>query len=405
MTGDRRDAENGTHFPEIGALKTADKLDRLTAKELGQMAKKQGVPGWHEMRKAELVKALVKQSKAKSRRKTSATKNGARAKTNGRATSNGRAKSGSATANGSMSRSKPRSRGVERKLKQVRVKLDRSKNLAFGASEEGDSSRDRLVLMVRDPFWLHAFWEISRQGVKRAEAAMGQEWHGAKPVLRLLNVSGSGMTTGTESLIRYIGIHGGVTNWYIDVDDPPNDYRVDIGYLSPNGKFFSLARSNVVSTPRPGSTDAIDENWTDVAENYERIYAQSGGNDETSTDSELQELFEERLRRPMNAPVITPLSPGVDGISQRRRSQFNFELDAELIVYGKTESGSAVTLLGDPVQLRGDGTFTVRFSMPNCRQVIPAVARSADGIEERTIVLAIERNTKVMEPVTNERNS
>jgi hypothetical protein len=30
------------------------------------------------------------------------------------------------------------------------------------------------------------------------------------------------------------------------------------------------------------------------------------------------------------------------------------------------------------------------------------VASSRDGAEQRTIVLAVDRNTKVMEPVTNE---
>ncbi|MBL7192677.1 MAG: DUF4912 domain-containing protein, partial [Pirellulales bacterium] len=31
-------------------------------------------------------------------------------------------------------------------------------------------------------------------------------------------------------------------------------------------------------------------------------------------------------------------------------------------------------------------------------QVLPIVASTADGVEEQTIVLAVERNTKVMEP-------
>jgi hypothetical protein len=56
------------------------------------------------------------------------------------------------------------------------------------------------------------------------------------------------------------------------------------------------------------------------------------------------------------------------------------------------------------VQLRTDGTFTVRFSMPDSRQIIPAVASSADGIEERTIVLAVERNTKELEPMIHDNN-
>jgi uncharacterized protein len=36
---------------------------------------------------------------------------------------------------------------------------------------------------------------------------------------------------------------------------------------------------------------------------------------------------------------------------------------------------------------------------PNRRQVLPVVASSKDGAEQRTIVLAVERNTKVMETV------
>ena len=48
--------------------------------------------------------------------------------------------------------------------------------------------------------------------------------------------------------------------------------------------------------------------------------------------------------------------------------------------------------------------IVLRYSLPNCRQVIPAVARSRDGLEQRTIVLAVERNTKTMEPVMREAN-
>jgi hypothetical protein len=61
-----------------------------------------------------------------------------------------------------------------------------------------------------------------------------------------------------------------------------------------------------------------------------------------------------------------------------------------------------VTLQGEPIKLRPDGTFTMRYSLPDSRQIIPAVAMSADGVEERKIVLAVERNTKHLEPVINE---
>lgn len=92
---------------------------------------------------------------------------------------------------------------------------------------------------------------------------------------------------------------------------------------------------------------------------------------------------------------------GVLGGKQRK---FWFQLDAELIVYGATEPDARVTLQGQPVKLRPDGTFTMRFSLPDSRQIIPAVAASADGVEERTIVLAVERNTKHLEPLIHEVN-
>ncbi len=61
-----------------------------------------------------------------------------------------------------------------------------------------------------------------------------------------------------------------------------------------------------------------------------------------------------------------------------------------------------MTLQGEPVKLRPDGTFTMRFSLPDGRQIIPAVATSPDGAEERTIVLAVERNTKRLEPLIHD---
>ena len=100
---------------------------------------------------------------------------------------------------------------------------------------------------------------------------------------------------------------------------------------------------------------------------------------------------------------MTMQNLAVGGLPSLCRS-FHFEIDAELIVYGTTEPGARVTLQGEPVQLRPDGTFTVRFSLPDSRQIIPAVASSSDGVEERTVVLAVERNTKELEPMIHDNN-
>jgi uncharacterized protein len=261
--------------------------------------------------------------------------------------------------------------------------------------------KDRIVLLVRDAYWLQACWDLTRASIERARAAMAEHWHAAKPMLRVFQVDRGATTSAAERVVRDIEIHGGVRNWYIDVTSPPQSFRAEVGYLAANGRFYSLARSNTVTTPLPGASEGIDGHWKDVAEDYERIYAMSGGYNEERTSADLQELFEERLQRPMGSPVGARFGVGAERLLNRNR-EFQFEIDAEMIVMGRTKPHSHVTLAGEPVKLRDDGSFAVRLSLPDRRQVLPIVASSSDGVEQRTIVLAVERNTKAMEPVIHE---
>jgi uncharacterized protein len=195
--------------------------------------------------------------------------------------------------------------------------------------------------------------------------------------------------------VRDIEIHGGVNNWYIDVQNPPKSYQVEIGYLAPGNRFHCIGRSNVVSTPTPGSGDTFDRNWAEVAKECDRVYAMTTGSTEQEANGDLKDVFEEHMHRPMGDSLLAQFGPGAGGAKQ----DFRFQVDTELIVHGVTHPDARVTLRGEPVRLRPDGTFAVRFSLPDRRHVLPVVANSGDGAEQRTIVLAIDRNTKVMEPV------
>ena len=254
--------------------------------------------------------------------------------------------------------------------------------------------QDRIILLVRDAYWLQATWEITRASVERAQSAMSERWHTAVPMLRLLTISDINSNC-AESVERDIPIHGGVDNWYIDVDDPPARYRVVIGYLADTGEFYTVSRSNVVETPRPGECERLDEHWRDIAEDYERIYSLSGGYDTDAGD--LKEVFEERLRRPM--PLRGEQGQTVADPALLRQTKLPFDVDAELIIFGKTVSSASVMVAGRPVKLQSDGSFTVRMELPDKRQVLPVTAESRDGLRQRTTVVAVERNTKVMEPV------
>lgn len=358
---------------------TVESLKDCNKKALAQMAKDQGITGWHAMRKDQLIRALSLASTAP--------------------------RKGAARSAGKTPAAEPRVAASRRNAAaRADVQLPPSRPLTILPPRALDHAcvKDRIIAMVRDPYWLHVHWELSRSTYARAQAALGQEWHAARPILRLMDVTSEDTTSASERQVRDIQIHGGVNNWYIDVTAPPRSFRVDIGYLSRRGKFFVLARSNVVSTPKAGVSDSLDENWVSVQEQFQKIYHQSvaGGVGDAATD--FRELFEERLRRPMHNG-LTLQSLGIGALASLGRD-FHFEIDAELIVYGATEPNAKVTLQGEPVQLRSDGTFTVRFSLPDSRQIIPAVAASPDGVEERTIVLAVERNTKELEPMIHDGN-
>lgn len=261
--------------------------------------------------------------------------------------------------------------------------------------------QDRIVLMVRDPYWLHAHWDVTRQTVDRAKAALVEQWHSVKPILRLLKVDDSGTTESAENIYRDIEIHGGVRNWYIDVDNPPSRFQIVMGYMAGNGRFYELVRSNTVTTPVPGGKEASDDHWADIAKDAERIYAMSGGYSDETQRGELSEVFEERLNRTMDLDVLSQFGSGAEGGLKRAR-QFHFDVDAELVVFGSTHPDAHVTIGTEPVKVRNDGTFSIRLPFPDRRQVLPATARSRDGVDEQTVVIAVERNTKVMEPLSLE---
>ena len=300
---------------------------------------------------------------------------------------------------------------VRAQIRKRRESIQRNRDLSTGTLVGGSAVKsgsdrtradephsDRVVLLVRDSYWLQASWEITRSSVRRAQSALAERWHTATPTLRLLSVGEE--TSNGESIERDVRVHGGVNNWYIDVDDPPSRFRVMVGYLTDNGEFYSLCRSNVVETPRPGECERLDEHWRDIAEDYERIYSLSGGYETNGGD--LKEMFEERLHRTM--PLRGEHGRTVADPALLRQSELPFEVDAELIVFGKTSPGASVMVAGRPVKLQADGSFTVRMKLPDKRQVLPVTAESRDGLRQRTTVVAVERNTKVMEPVELEDN-
>ena len=304
---------------------------------------------------------------------------------------------------------------VLKKIRMIQSQRDASKDIGFRpraikAPGEGDPfwekepQQDRIGLFVRDPFWLHATWDVTRLTIERAQSALAEQWHDAKPILRLMRLDDMGSSTSAESLQADIEIRGGVRNWYIPWTGESAVFRISIGYLGKHGRFHLIASSNTVKTPEATSPDAIDDHWSHLAPEGERIFALSGGYVSERDSGELRSILESRLQRNLGAPELARLAVAAEQ-PHYYRSDFFFEMDVELVFYGAAHPNCYVTISEEPVTLRPDGSFALRVPFPERRNVIPAVAVTRDGSHQKTIVVGVERNTKVMEPYDRDNDS
>ena len=339
------------------------------------------------MRKEELVQALIKRVRSEQGQK-------GRKAANGQPRGNGSVRSAAvakksrggkpkAAANGGARHKSPRrSPRVEQRIRDIKALMTESKDLAYHSAPGGkEYEKDRVIVMVRDSYWLHAYWEITRQSISRARAALGQHWHGAVPVLRLYELSEEGTANSERVVVRDIQIHGGVNNWYIDVDNPPKGFQIDIGYLTADGSFLGLARSNVVITPQSGPP----ARRTATGPASQRISTASTRSAAVTTScnhADLKELFEERLAPPDGLADGHPFRFGRAEL-EPRPPPVPFNVDAELIVHGITDPHAHVTLKGEPVRLEPDGTFSVRLNLPTAARSFPSSPAAPTGSSSR----------------------
>ena len=386
----------------------SNELNQLTVKELASIAKELAIVGWHEMRKEELVRALANKSRSKNagellRKRLSAQSK--RPKTVASPTKAGSKGGTTKTASGA----KKTSSGPKKPAPPVSPPASTAKpvvsrvDIALPTTTSGQS---RLALIVRDPYWLQAYWEVDTKTVDRAKVALGYAWHSAVPILRLFRLESDGVANPRRRFLRDIHVHGGVDNWYIDVSDPPSTFQLELGFLSRDSKFFPIASSNNVVTPQRqihDDVDRLDGNWRGIAPDLDRIFTLSGGLE--GHNRELREVFEKNLNRSMSTPLLSRFRAAQQGAGgEKTRRNFDFRVDADLVIHGKTDPSVQVSIRGVPIKVGADGVFAVRFALPEKRHVFPIDAEGSDGVETQRVILAVERNTKVLETVFQEHD-
>lgn len=105
--------------------------------------------------------------------------------------------------------------------------------------------RNRVRLLVKDPHWLFAHWDVAGRVQGDLRASLGERPAAlATLTLRVTDPVSGGLTT--------ILLPREARSWYVRTDGAARAYRAELGFTLPSGEFRHLAWSNTVETPRVG---------------------------------------------------------------------------------------------------------------------------------------------------------
>jgi len=103
---------------------------------------------------------------------------------------------------------------------------------------------NRVRLLVKDPHWLFAHWDVDPRVRERLRSEKGERVAAlARLTLRL-----TGEDAGGDDVV----LPEGARSWYLRAHPGHRGYRVELGLTLPSGEYQTLAHSNAVSTPRVG---------------------------------------------------------------------------------------------------------------------------------------------------------
>lgn len=331
-------------------------LAAQTRQELAQLAKHNKVEGWHEMKKADLISALKNRRLVKVPARKSMTERIQAL----RAQEGQSQHSPLRRTQGPSAKTHPDDRPAKKAMGPYPVRLQPS---------AAPGQREQLQATPQGPYWIYASWRLTPTILERAEASLGANWHAAVPVLRVYDVHCDEDTSPTKRCVVRIPIHAAVDYWHIPIADPTRTYELQLGYDTPKGNFFMLARSASVKLPMPG---------TPQARRFEE-HRQEGMASAASLDN--------AHRFPIRGSSASLFADDV-----------SLDVSADLVIVGQVSPQAYLICQEEKVPVQRNGSFEIRLPLEEGRQVIPLEAVASDGCQSRTVILAIERNTKTLSP-------
>ena len=173
---------------EGGFMGTTD-FEKLDLRALVRLAKEKKIKNAEQLKKNQIVEALKKQQ--------------------------GAGKSARPEIPQAKTDSKPASQPpLQEKVEESKFYVGPSNSQVFKESEwifPQGYGQDKAVLLVRDPFWMHAYWEITSAKIGALKAQFGEQTiNNSRLMLRLLDVNNT--SPEKPNALQDMDISGGANN-------------------------------------------------------------------------------------------------------------------------------------------------------------------------------------------------
>lgn len=305
----------------------------------------------------------------------------------------------------------------------------------------------QVLVIPRDPHWLYVHWDLTREQLREYNT---QSVH-KHLVLRLSRPDQENASAGE------VHVHPESRHWFVHVAVAGVKYGVELGYYGKSQGWTRISKSAPATMPPDvvsGSTDvrfatipadvALSKLVDIVKSSADKDLALAhaieamrlagnpalppmaagdvpkpwGAEQEralaeiinvrqlgrvTAGSMDITELVKRELQQDFSSMMAALSGPGgtsslssPTGGAPTGPRGFWFNVNAELIIYGATERDAKVSIGGQKVSLRPDGSFSHRFALPDGRHELPVTAVSADDAEARHANLQFSRSTQVV---------
>ena len=253
-----------------------------------------------------------------------------------------------------------------------------------------------LVLMQKDPNWMHAFWEVSENRINEAKSGKG------KIVLRLFDIADDlTVQRSKKRKFRDIEVPANARSWYVENTAGKSCVAV-LGAVS--GKNFKpiVESAPVMTFDKSAAAPAADDAFAKASLGGNTLgnFMSSGFSSQTA-ESWLKSLggnfgssSESMFSGALSSAALQSNNIEVAKDSVNYGKDFFLWVKTRLIVYGGTRPDAHLQVRGEPFPLNPDGTFSFEEDLPDSTKIIPVFATDKDGDFPTTIVPIVVKRTE-----------